>query len=354
MTDFAPGIYFGMSNEEYQAVPALGSGGIKDLFVSPLTYWIGSPLNPYREDGGSAAKDKGSAFHKRLLEGQEAFALRYAVKPDKADYPEALDGAKALQERCAELGLKKSGTIAELCARIKEADPEAQLWPEIVAAFEAENAGKEFVKAETMAEIDRHARIVEVHEGTMNAFRGGCPEVSMFWTDERGIPCKLRADYLKVRAAVDLKSFSNPLGLPVDEAVGRAMASYKYHAQGVHYLDGIEAVKAMYREMGPEIVRGEAPGRDWLDAFAAPGRHRFVFVFLETGAVPNVRIREIVPAEKEGAERNAYWIAAEMIIEKAKETYLACMEHYGPGTPWVDPQPMRAFRDEDFPLYALS
>lgn len=346
------GIYFGLPAAEYHADPALGSSGIKDLLISPLTYSVNAALKG--ADDSTAAKDKGNAFHKRLLEGPEAFAQHYAVKPSKDDYPDAIDGVKALQARCSDLGLTKSGTIAELCARIRQADPDAVLWPDIMAAFEAENAGKEIISADTMAEIDRHARIVEVHEGAMNAFRGGVPEVSMFWHDEHGIPCKLRTDYLKVRAAVDLKSFSNSLGLPVDDAVGRQMANYGYFVQGVHYMSGIEATKALYRSAGRSIVHGDAPAKEWLDAFAAPEPHRFFFVFLETGMVPNTRIREFRARAKPKGEHNAYWLAGEMKIAKAKEVYLACMNHYGPDRPWVDTQPARPFEDEDFPLYALS
>lgn len=348
------GIYFGMPEEAYHGVPALGSSGIKDLLVSPLTFWARSPFNPARQDRSTDAKDKGSVFHKRILEGPAVFAEHYAVKPSKDDYPDALDGAQALRERCEELGVKKSGTIGELCARIRDADPSTPLWPEIVASWQAENDDKIAISADAMDEVESRARIVEVHPEVVNAFRGGFPEVSIFWTDDQGIPCKLRVDYLKVRWAIDLKSFSNPMDMSVDEAVGRAMGNYKYHAQGYHYLEGIEAAKALYRERGPEIVHGDAPGTDWLDAFAAPGPHRFAFVFIETGDVPNVRIRELVPSERKGGERNAYWIAAEMAVTRAKEVYRTAMQHYGPDLPWVDPQPMTAFQDTDFPLFALS
>lgn len=353
MTDFAPGIHFNMPEAEYHSVPALGASALKDLLVSPLTYWMNSPLNPYREENDTEAKDKGSAFHKRILEGAEEFAKHYAVKPVKEDYPEALDGAAALKDRCAELGLKKGGTIAELCARIKEADPDAVLWPEIVAQWQAENEGKIPVSVKDWVEIERHAKIAEAHEGTMNAFRGGQPEVSLFWTDEAGIPCKARVDYLKVRAAVDLKSFSNPFGMPVDQAVGKAVANYGYHVQAVHYMTGLETVKRMLLA-DPSLARGEIPSADWLNAFLAPGPHRFFFVFLETGAVPNTRIREFRASAGNGGERNAYWIAAEMRIAKAKEIYTACMTEYGPDKPWVDPQPSRPLEDTDLPLWALD
>src|SRR3546814_19617407 len=70
------------------------------------------------------------------------------------------DGA-GLGERCGELGLPNSGSNAELCRRIREADPDAVLWPEIITAFEEEAAGKIIIKRSLADEIERQARIVD-------------------------------------------------------------------------------------------------------------------------------------------------------------------------------------------------
>src|SRR5690349_5803745 len=87
-----PGIYFGMPEEEYHADRSLSASGIKDIHVTPLTFWMRSGFNENRLDDSSEPKERGKAFHARLLEGPEAFKARYAIAPDIADYPDALDG----------------------------------------------------------------------------------------------------------------------------------------------------------------------------------------------------------------------------------------------------------------------
>ena len=36
----APGIYFGLPEEEYHADRSLSASGIKDIHVTPLTFWL--------------------------------------------------------------------------------------------------------------------------------------------------------------------------------------------------------------------------------------------------------------------------------------------------------------------------
>lgn len=126
---FEPGIYFGLTEDEYHADPSFSSSGIKDITVSPLDYWVKSWMNPNKVDKEGPALRLGKAYHKLILEGREAFEATYAVKPDKDDYPDALDGAAALKAYCESLDLKKSGSIAEMCARIREVDNTVELWP---------------------------------------------------------------------------------------------------------------------------------------------------------------------------------------------------------------------------------
>lgn len=353
-----PGIYFGMPEEEYHADRSLSASGGKSLLVSPLTFWINSSFNPAHEDDPTEPKERGKAFHCRLLEGAEVFAAKYAVAPDRVDYPEAIDGGADLKAHCKELGLPVSGTIAELCQRISAHDPDIELWPNIMAAFEKEAGARIIIKPKLAGEIERHARIVEMHAGTDKAFRGGYPEVSIFWIDAKsGVPMKARIDYAKTRAGVEMKTFSNPMGLSVDAAVARSTASNKYMVDAVVRLDAIEQAKALYRKHGAKIVHGTVPPAEWLEAFAAPGKHAFVFVFLEAGKVPNVRVREVRRTES-GAPgnsgQNLYWTTAQDTYRRVITVYRECLEHYGTELPWVDPQPMRAFADSDFPLWAFD
>lgn len=352
-----PGIHFGLPKEAYQADPSFSASGCKDMLVGPLTYWIRSPLNPDREENGTKATDMGEAFHVRLLEGDEAFKEQYAIKPDPSDYPDAIMDGKGLRERCGELGVKKGGSNAELCERILEADPDAVLWPKIVADWQRENEGKIALPYKQFLEVERQARLVDMQDSARKALSGGYPEVSLFWVDpETGVRMKARVDYMKVRAAVDLKSFSNAMDMPTDTAIARAMANYKYHVQGSVYCDGIEHAKALYRAKGFACVHGDPP-KEWMDAWAAPGPHAFFFVFIESGDVPNVRVREFRQTEtyaQMGASTNLYWQAGHAAYRLAVERYKQCMDTYGPDVPWVDPQPVRPFTDTDFPTWMFD
>ena len=350
-----PGIHFGLEEAVYHADPSLSNSGILKLRVSPLTYWMNSSLNPDRVEEETEAKIRGKAFHKRLLEGADVFKDSYAVKPNPDDYPGLLDGVDTLRKRCEALGLKKNGTLAEMAARIHEVQPNVWLWPLIMAEFEGTVGDRIPIPFKLAAQIERHAKIVESHPGTEKAFRGGHSEVSIFWVDdETGVPMKVRVDYLKIKAAVDIKTFTNPMDLPLDEVVARNVATNKHMAQAVTYIDGIEQAKALYRKHGMKVVYGTAPPAAWLDAFAEPAPHAFMFVFLEAGNVPNVRIREIRRTERQGASENLYWQAGQAIYRQGIARFKECLDHYGTELPWVDPQPARPFVDTDFPGWAFE
>lgn len=363
----ADGIYFGMSEEVYHADPALSASGIRNLLISPLDYWINSPLNPEYEDRKTDSMVAGTAFHRRLLE-PERFAELYAGVPTKDDYPDAIDGADALKAECDRLGLKKNGRIEDLCCRILEAEPSAQLWPVIRNRMIAEADGRILLKPDVIKDIERAARIVEAHQSAARAITGGHSEVSIFWTDpEYGVRMKSRLDYLKVRAIVDVKTFSNIYGRPLDVAITQAVANERYHVQAVVYDTAVSAAKAMLfkrRAAAVTTVSGPEPTVKWLTEFAACQDHAFVFLFIEQGPVTNVRVREFrrFDSPKQRAQAhdapmptpNAYWMQGEIGFRTGVKLYAECMKRFGPKVPWIDDQPMRAFADVDFPLWLLG
>ncbi len=97
----APGIYFGMSDADYHALPALSASGIKKLAASPMLFWANTSwLNAKKRD--NEAKERahltfGKAYHCRIMEGRDAYASRYAVDLDPADYPDALESTDQIK-----------------------------------------------------------------------------------------------------------------------------------------------------------------------------------------------------------------------------------------------------------------
>ena len=93
-----PGLYFGMSDEVYHALPALSAHGIKYLAASPMIFWARTPwLSEKKRDevAEKLADEKahhslGKAYHCRIMEGAAEFDRRFVVELDPADFPNAL------------------------------------------------------------------------------------------------------------------------------------------------------------------------------------------------------------------------------------------------------------------------
>ncbi len=355
LTYHEPGIYLGMPEAEYHADPSLSNSGVRDLRVSPLTYWINSVLNPDREPDDTEAKETGKAFHKRILEGKAAFDAVYAPKLEKDDHPNALKSGDELKAYCEELQLKKSGTLAELSARIREVDTIVELWTEIEAAHLQQHEGKEFISKALIKRIEQAAQFLESSLDSAPLFRGGFAEVSIFWIDAAtGVRMKARLDYLTPDTITDLKTFSNPQEKRLEEAVANAIAARHYGTQAVIYTAAVRQAKQMFRDRGLDAVHrlGAFANADfdflcWFQAFARTAEHRFVFVFQESGRVPNVAIREF------SRNMNFYDICA-FTCEFAVRRYRDSMDRWGPGVPWVEPPALVELADEDFPLWAFK
>lgn len=343
MTDIAPGLYFGMDEAVYHAAPALSSSGIKNLLISPMDFWARCPwLNPDVEDEDTTAKALGKAYDTRITEGRERFYELYAAALDPADYPNALRTMDEIREALPE-GAPKSGSKTALRARLLQHQPDAEIWDDLVGEHAEHHGGKTLLPPDIVRRIEIAAAMIEKHPQLCKAFTGGYPQVSIFWDcPETGVRMKCRTDYLKTKAVVDLKTFSNPLGKPIDRAVTYAMAAYKYHLQTAVYLEGIEAAKEMLRENGPDVAHGDVD-IEWLETLASnEDFHRFMFVFQQTGIAPVARGYEL--------PRALTYDCGKVAVYDAKRLYAYYCEKYGTG-PWVDEVEIRTFDDTEFPAF---
>jgi hypothetical protein len=203
-----PGIYFGMTSEEYHSDPALGSTDLRALMKSLRKYWLRSVRNPARaryEEPDTKQTVMGTAIHTFLLDGEAAFYKKYARRPD--DVINATSGQKAAVTKAANEQAKAAGVISlhgddwELIQDIK--------W------------------------------LIPSHPDLAEVLVGGEHEVSIFWEDERtGVPLKCRFDILKPAGIGDVKSIANESDLRLEIAAKLAIKRYKYHIQAEHYLEG--------------------------------------------------------------------------------------------------------------------
>ena len=339
---FEPGIYFGLPEDAYHSVPALSNSGIRNLLISPLDFWARSWMSPDYEPEETEFMRKGSAYHRRVLEGREAFYRTYAPELRLADHPEALVKSDEIKNHLRSAGLKLSGNKPELIERLLAHSPDIKIWDVLKQRHEEANANRQLIPAEWVEEIEICAAHIEKHPDLSRAFSGGYPEVSIFWETEDGIPMKARLDYLKPKAVVDLKTFSNPLGKPIDRAITTAMAGGRYHIQAFVYHEAVDAAKRLWAEGRVQQYQGGAVEiGEFLDALRQSDQ-TFLFVFQATGIAPVAR-GKVFP-------KGLIYDCAGAAVAEARQTFKWYMEKFG-SEPWVDQTLVETFTDEDFPIW---
>lgn len=337
----APGIFFGLPEDEYHAAFALSASGIKNLRISPLDFWARSILNPIQEERESEALTIGKAYHKRIVEGKPAFDACYAARLEKDGSGATIFTIEDLKAALKEYGEPTSGKKDDLVARLCAVHPPSRdrIWDVICDAHERKYAGKELLPSGLIEKIEYSAAMIEKHPQLCKAFSGGMPEVSIFWFDQdSGVPCKARLDYLKPKAIIDLKTFENSLGAPVSKAIARTVASYKYHIQARWYLNAANEARKL-------ISAGEVSGdvsQAFLDALVSADERTFLFVFQQKGVAPLAR-GKVMP---EGLTLDL----ARYEIETALGTFAQCWQTFG-ADPWIDTTDIETFDSTEFPAF---
>jgi len=346
------GIYFGLDEEIYHAQHRLSNSGMKWLRASPMDFWIRSWLNespiPVPPDD-TFAKTLGRAYHKRIIEGREEFDRHFVLRPDPNDHPDALVSHNDLKARCKELDLKVGGTKVDLIARLLEhygclglAGDDIEIWDRIETEHAKEHLGKTYLNEDVIKRIEVAGQMLDRHPVLCKAFGGGQPEVSVLWTDrDTGVRMKCRYDYLKPRAIVDLKSYSNPHSKPSSIAVATAVANGRYQAQVATYLEAATYLPELLRKVRPPQDVDTKEFTKWCKMMVEPEKE-FLFVFQQTGIAP-VTVARIFP-------RNLTYDVAHINMRSTINLFKEYHDHFGTN-PWVDNNPIEAFADEDFPAY---
>lgn len=392
-----PGIYFGLPEEIYHAIPALSSSGVKKLAASPMLFWAGtswlSEKRRRREaeaNGDKAHQTMGKAYHCRIMEGRGAFDERFVVALDPADFPNALvktDQIKAAIGRFQTADTRKTAKDGDMVpvkpvskvddempdgstyqrAAVKAdwidqlltLDPKAEIFDRIQAAFLEKHKGKTLISFEDYEQLEIAAAMVERDPEVQHAFKGGHAEVSLFWyCATTGVPMKARVDYLKIKAMVDLKSVGNQRERSIENAIRWEIASYHYNIQPAVYQEGAEAVRAIVRELGASAVWewdyvGKQAIRAELDrlGFALKwashrGGDEWLWVFQAKGDAPITR-GVFYPLAG-----TTHMISCD-IVTTAKRRFRKYSEAMGV-EPWLDTAPIYTIDDESIPQSATD
>lgn len=211
---FVPGVSYGMPEDVYRAIPALGSSDVKALIRSPAHYLAGLDAQSESTD----AQELGTAIHVGVLE------------------PERFERA-----------------VLEL----PDVDRRTKAGRETIAAIERENPGAILLAPESYLHACRAIDAVRSHPAAAHLLSAGLPEVVLQWEDpETGTPCKARLDWLRPDMATpDLKSTrdASPGGFV------RAIGTLGYAIQEAHYRRGMRAVMSADPPLFPFIAVEKEP-----------------------------------------------------------------------------------------------
>lgn len=329
-----PGIYFGLDEDTYHALPWCGSGDIKLLAYNPQDYWAKSAMNPLNEEEDaktSAAKIFGSAIHAAILYGDETYKRRYGY---------------------VEKDTNKTGVSAEgLKAWIKGQGAEPRKLKEDNERYIAETWGVTLIPERWNEQILKSAATMRANPYLIPAFTGGFPEVSIFWIEE-GVPCKCRIDYLKIKASVDLKSFRGKDRLmELDRMVLQDIFKYRYDAQAAHYTDGrlaaaelFAAGKVFVADTDPtDPIPNVRPSDDWLAKCLGNPEPGWVWVFYKADGAP-------IAKSYQTGFKGAAMEAGRVVKRRALTNYQSMMEKFGTG-PWVNIDAPYELDSEDLPKW---
>lgn len=370
-----PGIYFGMPEDEYHALPALSSHGVRNLASSPMLYWsrttfvsdLARKREEKRQEIERVHQTIGKAYHCRIMEGADEFHRRFAVELTEEDCAGALESTDQIKAAITEAGHKPSAKVPDdggeymraakkddWIAQLLGINPAAKILAVMNQQHRARHAGKQFVSAEAYEQIEIAAAMVEADPEVRHAFTGGHAEVVLIWYCEKtGVPMKARVDYLKIKAAVDLKTVANQRGMSMERAIAQEVAGYKYTIQPSFYVEGIQAVKKLVREGSATVQVYSRDGQDapalmaWAAKWAAEeGEPEWLWVFQQKGDAP---ITRGVFYPLQGSTR----AVVDQIVLKQKERFKTFSTAFGTD-PWLDVAPIYDMADEDLPPWATE
>ncbi|THK33984.1 hypothetical protein EHS39_32935 [Ensifer sp. MPMI2T] len=331
-----PGIYFGLPENIYHAVDALGSTSIKELAKKPCK-WQYDRLRP-RKEIESEFLIWGSAWHARVLEGKAAFDERYAKPPRPQDVPGCLNTTDEIKDFLRMHGQKLTGNKPDLIARAKDIDDCPPIFEEVLAAWRADHpdyvelTDRQVIEIEdAVANMQRDPALSAVMQA--GSLMNGAAEMSIICEID-GVRRKGRYDYSLAPAGkrtrslvVDLKSFTTFKGGNDEEAAARKVYDEAYDVQAAYYMDlYVEARKLL----AAGKVFGQSPGPDYIKSFLHADGVDWVWVMMrrDAGMVP--LILSIDTDDK-------MFDHAKKIVADAIETYRFYMDLYGPGQLWTPP-----------------
>jgi exodeoxyribonuclease VIII len=190
-------VQYGLSNEEYHALPSISKSGLDLIRRAPALY-----------------------DYRRTHPRQQTPAFRWGTLVHTA--------------------ILEPETVAERTVVAPEIDRRTKAGKEEWANFQAIAAGKEIVSEDEQIALDEICIAVRKHPGASRALDMIREvESSIFWMDhETGIDCRCRPDAILTNGLIlDVKTTVDAS----PDSFARSLANYRYHVQAAFYSDGYQA-----------------------------------------------------------------------------------------------------------------
>lgn len=347
------GVYLGLDEATYFAQPRDGSTDLCRLFREKEGYWWKSGMNPDYVDEPADAKGRtfGKALHALILEGDEAYAERFATIPSKAEMRAKHGDLFCITVGDMETALEKRGMHPkrmkkeELIPYVRSRAPDLVIWDDVEVAWAKANAGKLALTGEEHRQLQVMVEAVREHPDVGPLFKYGADnvpmiEVSVLWTERHGIhemKRRARFDAMPPQQTLDLKAMSNIGSRPLAFAIGDHLAKYAYHVQMADHHVARKVAMRLVQE--GRVFGGTPEQRKWLaryptDAQKAP---EYGWIFYQRPDSKNGLAPVVVPwIEDYGSELHMDGIRAR---REAIATYLRCMAQFGADKPWTRIEP---------------
>ena len=274
------GVYLDLPAEQYFP-QGLGSSDLQTIATRGYGWWWKSPHNTLRRVAPSTdAQNYGSALHAIILEGLPAYEARFSVQPDKADYPGLLESTDDIKEALRKAGIDLAGTskfkkpdwVAAALAEL----PEAHVWDAIWDAFQKslgtpprayvtslEDQALRFMR--DMANDSSTPEGAQVAKLLADDDHPPLAEVSVLWTNTRGIRRRARFDRLFPAFNLDLKSLrghwqGRALEVFLDDVIRKNL----YDLQRADYHEARKYLYAFVSTGMENVHGGTADQRAWL------------------------------------------------------------------------------------------
>lgn len=364
----ADGVYLNLSMEDYLRDDALSGSAFKKLLSDPAALWWESEQNPLwlrPEPRADRARLRGRAAHCMILEGEDAYAARFVVKPDdvlsseaslkawlsekrKAFIADSVDGKLSKEDAEA---VKQTGSREDLIARIRALDCDAPIWDPDARCETLHPTDDQYVRL-----LDRFVRCDPTFAPLIT---DGLPEVSIFWSED-GLRFKARIDYLTPHTILDLKTYGRAprRGNDLKRHCLFEATFNGYDIQAAHNAHAVAQVQRFHS--APHCVEhGFSTHASGPGAFArieqlgaiinahASVPPIFRWLFLRMGGAPT---GISIPFRESAGQ----WAEAKRQIGEACNIYRAFRAKFGETEPWLVTHGEQEIDDIDWPFAAIG